>query len=239
VSDTGPLLSLDGVSLGYRGRAVLRDVDLEVGPGDLLGVLGANGSGKSTLLRGLLGLIQPLDGSLARTPAPLGWVPQDEHLDPVWPFRVEEVVLLGAAGRLRSGRRIPAEERAAATTALERVGLAHRARDLFSELSGGQRQRVLIARALVMRPRVLLLDEPTSGVDRPTQARILSLVHDLAREEGLAVLLVVHQPDLLRDAVDEVLWVSAGTVFRGPAPPMLAPAALERMYAGLAPEGVA
>jgi ABC-type Mn2+/Zn2+ transport system ATPase subunit len=222
------LITLRGAAFGYGGRAVVRGVDLVVERGALIGIAGPNGAGKTTLFRGILGLLPPLEGSVERGATALGYVPQREALDPVYPLSVEEVVHMGAYGRLRGWRALARGERDAARDALQRVGLLERARDPFAALSGGQRQRALIARALLMRPQVLLLDEPTSGVDRAAQALVLDVLTRLAREESLAVLLVSHQLRSMRRAVDDALWVADGRVVRGPAAELLDPAALDR-----------
>lgn len=204
------MLQLRGASFGYDGRIVLRGIDLQVDPGDLIGIAGPNGSGKTTLFRGILGLIPPLAGSVERGDARLGYVPQQEALDPVFPITAEEVVRTGGYGRLRGLRMLGRTERELARACLERVGMSPQARQRFSSLSGGQRQRVLIARALMMRPSLLLLDEPTSGVDRAAEHAIVELVLDLNRKESLAVLIVSHQLDTLRRLARRILWVEDG-----------------------------
>ncbi len=220
------LLELEGVDLGYGGEPVLRGVDLVVATGDFLGILGPNGAGKTTLFRGLLGLVPPLAGRVHRAPVPIGYVPQRESLDAIFPVTVEEVVHMGAYGRLRGLRRLGREERELARRCLQRVGLVERARQPFSALSGGQRQRALIARALMEQPRLLLLDEPTSGVDRDAEQRILDLLRELHADGGLAVLLVSHDLALVRSVVDEVLWVADGRVRRGTPGEILRPEVL-------------
>jgi ABC-type Mn2+/Zn2+ transport system ATPase subunit len=225
-----PLLRLTQACFGYRGKPVVRDVDLEIQPGQFLGIVGPNGGGKSTLFKGCLGLIAPLAGRVERFTRRLGYVPQREHLDSIYPLRVDEVVHMGAYGRLRGWRGLSTEDRRLAQECLERVGLAPRTREQFSALSGGQRQRVLIARALMARPELLLLDEPTSGVDRGAQQQILELLLDLNRRERIAVLLVSHQLQMVREAVGEVLWVGGGRVQRGDASTLLDPAHLDRQY---------
>ena len=130
---------------------------------------------------------------------------------------------------------MPGADRRRAQALLERVGLTQKAPAPFSSLSGGQRQRVLIARALMNSPRLLLLDEPTSGVDRGAEQRILELLGDLCRTEGIAVLLVSHQVAMLRGAVREVLLVSGGHILRGAAAELLAPQNLDRIYQPEAP----
>ncbi|MBL8857768.1 MAG: ATP-binding cassette domain-containing protein [Planctomycetes bacterium] len=225
------LLRLEHAAFGYAGRTVVADVNLDVESGAFLGIVGPNGAGKTTLFRGILGLIPPLAGRVERAHGAVGYVPQRETLDPIFPLTVEEVVHMGAYGRLKGWRSLPRAERDLAQASLARVGLGDSARTAFSALSGGQRQRVLIARALMMRPRLLLLDEPTSGVDRGAEAHILELLLELNREQGLAILLVSHQIGMVRDAVQGCLWVADGKVQAGDARTLLAPERLDELYA--------
>ncbi|MEW6073672.1 MAG: ATP-binding cassette domain-containing protein [Planctomycetota bacterium] len=206
------LIALRAAAFGYGGRPVISGVDLEITAAAFLGVVGPNGAGKTTLMRGLLGLLPPLQGTVERSTSSLGYVPQREGLDPVYPLSVQEVVRMGAYARLSRWGRVRPADGALALECLDRVGLADRRRLRFSRLSGGQRQRVLIARALLTRPEVLFLDEPTSGVDLPTQEAILDLLRDLNRREGLAVLLVSHQFEVTRAAAREIIWVADGRV---------------------------
>jgi len=224
------LLETAGAAFGYDERPVVQGVDLRVERGQFLGIVGPNGSGKTTLFRGLLGLVRPLAGSVVRHTSRIGYVPQREVLDPIYPLTVREVVQMGAYGRLRGWRALAPADRELAGACLARVGLAGRERALFSSLSGGQRQRALIARALMVRPELLLLDEPTSGVDTRAVRQILTLLGELARTEGLAILLVSHQLAMLRAEVPEALWVSERTVTRGPASEMLSPEGIERCF---------
>ncbi|MFN0242462.1 MAG: metal ABC transporter ATP-binding protein [Planctomycetota bacterium] len=225
------LLRLAQASFGYGDRTVVSGVDLTIGAGDFVGIVGPNGSGKTTLFRGMLGLIAPLSGAVERHTAAIGYVPQRESLDSIYPLRVDEVVHMGAYGRLAGLRTLGRGERELARACLARVGLEDRATEAFASLSGGQRQRVLIARALMARPRLLLLDEPTSGVDRAAAAQILELLLALRREEQVAVLLVSHQLGLVRESVDDVLWVADGRVERVPARELLDPSNVDRLFA--------
>ena len=224
------LVRLAGASFGYGRVPVLSGVDLEVRPGDFLGIAGPNGAGKSTLLRGVLGIVPPLAGRVERATGAVGYVPQRDSLDASFPLSVEEVAELGAFGRLRGLRRLAREDRELVRESLARVGLSERRRALFSALSGGQRQRALIARALVERPRLLVLDEPTTGVDRPTVELLLRLLDELRRERSLAVLFVSHELALLRGIAPEVLWVEDGRARRGTAEEVLAPSALPAAF---------
>ncbi|MET0422613.1 MAG: metal ABC transporter ATP-binding protein, partial [Actinoplanes sp.] len=186
----------------YRGTTVLRGVDLTVHAGEVLALAGPNGAGKSTLIKAVLGLAQVVSGRI-ETGGPTGYVPQSGALDPDFPVSALQVVLMGRYRRIGWWRPTGRADRAAATAALERVGLADRARDRFGLLSGGQRQRVLVARALVAEPRLLLLDEPFNGVDALSRDAILEVLHELATG-GAAIVLSTHDLDLARSHADQV-----------------------------------
>jgi len=204
-----PVLTTRGLALGYGSTRVLDGVDLQLARGDFVGILGPNGAGKTTLFRGLLGLVEPQTGSLDRQGTTLGYVPQESGFDTSWPVSALEVVLLGAREQSPLGWR---ERRRRAHVHLERVGLADRSRARFASLSGGQRQRVLMARALMAEPDILFLDEPTSGVDLPSQERILETLSELNADAGMTILLVAHQLELVSRAARRFLWVAGGRV---------------------------
>ena len=208
------LLRTERASFGYHKRAVVKDVTLTIESGRFIGLMGPNGSGKTTLFRGMLGLLPPLTGKVERFTGAIGYVPQREALDSIYPLTALEVVHMGAYGRLRGLRRLSAADRALALDCLARVELSERADAMFAALSGGQRQRVLMARALMEAPELLLLDEPTSGVDAQAAQQIIELLKGLVREQALTVLLVSHQFALVQPAVDEILWVANETVQR-------------------------
>jgi ABC-type Mn2+/Zn2+ transport system ATPase subunit len=220
------LLQLKNLSLGYNGQAVLEGISLTVERGEFLALLGPNGAGKTTLLRGLLGLIPVLAGRLEygfdRLVHPPGYVPQRETLDPIFPLTVFEVVLMGTYARLGPLHPVGQRQRQLAATCLEQVGLASLSTHLFWTLSGGQKQRVLIARALAAEPEVLMLDEPTSGVDPGAATTIMSLITRLNQDQKLTVLLVSHHLRLVRPLVRSVIWVDEGRATKGPTTVMLA-----------------
>jgi ABC-type Mn2+/Zn2+ transport system ATPase subunit len=216
VSDV--LFALRDVSLGYDGVPVLEHVSLGIERGEFQALLGPNGAGKTTLLRGVLELLKPLAGRIEygfdRLANPPGYVPQRETLDPIFPLTVFEVVLMGTYARMSPLRPIRAPQRRLAHDSLERVGLADLARKQFWALSGGQKQRVLIARALASQPEILVLDEPTSGVDRMSERAIVDLITTLNRESDLTVLLVSHHLEAIRAGVRSAVWIEGGSVKR-------------------------
>lgn len=181
---------------------VLENVNLDVGEGSFLGVIGPNGGGKTTLLRLILGELRPTRGKVTvfGTPAHklghrrnlIGYLPQRAEIHPAFPASAVEVVVMGLFARIGLGRRVGAWARQKALEMLERVGMADLADRPITALSGGQQQRVLIARALVSEPRLLLLDEPTAGVDTGGQESFFELLLTLRDELKLTVIMVTH-----------------------------------------------
>lgn len=208
---------MEGAVLGYGKTVVLREVAFTCRKSDFIAFVGANGSGKSTFIKTVAGLIPPLGGVLKyavrgeRLPV-MGYVPQSEKLDPIFPITAFEVVLMGTYSYLGAGKRVKEEHRAEARRALRELDVEDLAPQRFSRLSGGQKQRVLLARALVMEPELLLLDEPTSGVDpKSEQAFMEKLVH-LNETRGVAVILASHNLPLLKRFVPRIAWFREGRV---------------------------
>jgi ABC-type Mn2+/Zn2+ transport system ATPase subunit len=173
---------------------------------------GPNGSGKTTLFRAILGLLPVLDGSIERNCllSDFGYVPQSTSLDSNFPLTAGEVVEMGSYGRLRPYQRMPVEEKEKGKKSLDQVGLSHLAAGPFFSLSGGQRQRILIARALMVDPKVLILDEPLSGVDQESRMAITELLIKLNRENRLAVFFSSHDLEMVRTFADKILRVDNG-----------------------------
>ncbi|WP_433008726.1 anchored repeat-type ABC transporter ATP-binding subunit [Kribbella sp. CA-294648] len=192
------VLRVAGVGVALGGRRVLHDVDLVVEEGEQVGLIGPNGAGKTTLLRALLGLLPVKEGSIVvggQSPREargrIGYVPQRHEFVWDYPVDVRTAVMTGRTHRIGWLRRPGKDDHAAVAEALERVDLTDLQRRPIGELSGGQRQRVLVARALALRPSLLLLDEPFTGLDVPTQEILTRLFRTLT-SEGTAILMTTH-----------------------------------------------
>jgi len=224
-----PLVIAAGLAAGYGGPLVLEDVTFELEPGERIGVLGPNGGGKSTLFRVLLGQLTPVRGTVSLR-GRCGFVPQTERSRLDYPVTALDVALMGALGRVPWWRRLGRSERRAALAALARIGLAELAGTSFGELSGGQRQRVLVARALVQEAPILLLDEPFSGVDRPSAELLEQLFAELAAE-GRGLMIATHDLDQVL-GWDRVLCLNQRQIAFGPPDGTLTRGVLEQTYGG-------
>ncbi len=228
-------ITLDNLSIGYNGQPVLSGISVSIYRASFTAILGANGSGKSTLLKTLLGLLPPLSGRI-EVPASagkqlvFGYVPQSIQFDPIYLLTGFDVALMGTFGRVRPGRFIPPAERAFTHECLQAVGAEEFARKRFAELSGGQKQRVLIARALTTRPDVLMLDEPTAGVDPTATHSVLDFIWQIIRERQITVLFVTHDFTLVRDHAQQVIWLRHGKVEYGAAADLLAPQRMAEIF---------
>jgi len=219
------LVVLRRVSFAYDGTPVLVDVDLAIEEGDFLAIIGPNGSGKTTLVKIILGLLPPSEGEVeifGKKPAEftdwnkIGYVPQKAtHIDPFFPASVEEVVGMALMSRRGQASASVREDRTKVRGALEAVGMAEAAKGPIGRLSGGQQQRVFIARALVTSPRILFLDEPTTGVDAETQAAFYDMLDRLNRSEGLTIVLVTHDIGIVNKHVNRVACLNQKLVYHG------------------------
>lgn len=227
---TGDLLvHFDDVTCSYGSAPVVHHVSLTLGSRDFVGVVGPSGSGKTTLLRALLGAVRPVGGKVVTAPdLRVAYVPQVETVDWNFPVTVAEVVSMSRPGAGRWGRETPTQ-RAEVADLLDRLGLGGLASRHIRELSGGQQQRVFLARALVQRPRLLVLDEPTSGVDVRTRHEVLHVLADLY-EDGIAVLLTTHDLNGLAAHLPRLVCFNQSVIADGPPLTVLRPEVLERTY---------
>ena len=221
------LVAADDLAVGYGGPPVLDDVTFEVRERERIAVLGPNGGGKTTLFRAILQELRPSHGTLTTT-GRCASVPQTERSRLDFPVSALDVALMGTIPGRAWWRPPSRADRAAARDALKRVGLADRAERTYGELSGGQRQRVLIARALVQQAQVLLLDEPFSGLDTTSAARLEELLRELA-QEGHGVLIATHDLEQAR-RWDRVLCVNGRQIAFGDPESILTRDVLEATY---------
>ncbi len=211
------IITCRGLNFGYGAEPVLRNVDLAIPAGDFVSVVGPNGSGKTTLLKLALGLLKPDSGSITvfdqaprRARRHVGYVPQHPRLDPLFPVCALDVALMGRLGRAPALGGWRRADRQAALEALAEVGLADRSGDHFAALSGGQKQRVLIARALAGGPELLLLDEPTAGLDAHVEEDFYRLLEELNKR--LTIVMVSHDLGFVSGFVKSVVCVGRDVV---------------------------
>lgn len=224
-ADPKILVSVQGVSFSYDAVPVLSDINLDIERGHFLAVLGPNGSGKTTLIKIILGILKPSAGRVVVMGQPIdelkdrgriGYVPQKAtHVDPFFPASAAEVVDMALKSTAMAGGRIAGGGSGAVREALNRVGMAAFADRRIGDLSGGQQQRVFIARALVTRPDILFLDEPTGGVDAGTQTHFYEMLGDLNKSEKLTIVIVTHDIGIVNKHVNTVACLNQTLFYHG------------------------
>jgi zinc transport system ATP-binding protein len=239
VNQAQPIIELEHVTVTFQDLLALDDVSLSVPRGSFLALIGPNGAGKTTLLQVILGLIRPAKGSVrifGKNRAEfngerrrIGYVPQLMSVDLNFPISVGEVVLMGRFGRIGLFRRPSAVDRAAALEAMKRVGIADLAERPIRRLSGGQRQRVFLARALANEPELLLLDEPTTGVDAVSSESLYELLRTL-HAGGITMLVVSHDVGVVASYVEGVVCINRRVVAHGRPAEVLGSDELAKMY---------
>ncbi|MHB8513390.1 MAG: metal ABC transporter ATP-binding protein [Actinomycetota bacterium] len=231
------LVEFRNASFTYGAGLVARDVDLRIEAGTMVGLVGPSGAGKTTLLRALLGQVRPVRGSVhvaghtvgRRPHRRLGYVPQVETIDWHFPVTVFEAVFLG---RVSESGPLPWPRKADRTKVhalLEKLGIGDLATRHIRELSGGQQQRVFLARALIRKPDLLLLDEPTSGVDVRTRQEILNLLRSL-NEEGIGVVLTTHDLNAVAASLPDVVCFNQTIIARGAPEDVFTPSVLKQTF---------
>lgn len=235
-----PVLSLEHVEFSYGAAAVLEDITLDVQRGEFLGIVGPNGSGKTTLLQVALGRLKPRRGRVRlfgqdvagfREWWRIGYVPQKAaRFDSRFPATVREVVAAGRFGRAGLGRRLGREDRLAVEEAMAVVGLADLRGRLIGQLSGGQQQRAIIARALAAQPDLLILDEPTTGIDPGSEEAFYSLLRRLNREMGLTLIMVTHDIGVVTAEVNRLACINRRLTYHGDPATFLSGPGLQQLY---------
>ena len=231
-----PVVELRSVTCGYGGVAVVEHADLKIARGDFVGLLGPSGSGKTTLLKSVLGAADVYEGevlvngrSIKDKRPTIGYVPQLETIDWEFPVTVEQVVMMGL---IRKNRFLPwfrQEERDHAYSIMERLGIAEFGKRHIRQLSGGQQQRAFLARALVSDPSLLLLDEPTSGVDIKTRDEVMHLLDELNHQD-ITILLTTHEINAVAAHLPWVVCMNGRIVAEGPPSDVFTPEGLKETY---------
>jgi zinc transport system ATP-binding protein len=218
-----PVISVQNVWVKYDGNTVLEDVSLKVGNKQIVSVVGPNGSGKSTLLKTIMGFKKPFKGTVEVMGSPprkvppgtIGYVPQINSFDFNMPVSVFDVVAMARYAAKGVMERLSGEDRAHIDSALASVEMSPHRLHHFGSLSGGQKQRVLIARAIAVRPRILLLDEPSTGLDAVAQDNFYQMLHDLRDSMDLAIVLVSHDIGAISKVVDKLACLKTKMHYHG------------------------
>jgi manganese/iron transport system ATP-binding protein len=235
-------LSVRGVTVTYaNGHTALIDATFDLGPGTICGLVGVNGSGKSTLFKAIMGFAEPTAGEVLIGGMPVhkalrrnavAYVPQSEEVDWNFPVLVEDVVMMGRYGHMGFLRIASAKDKEKVAEALDRVGMSDFRHRQIGELSGGQKKRVFLARALAQEGKVILLDEPFTGVDVKTETAIVDLLHEL-RKSGHLMLVSTHNLGSVPDFCDEVVLLNRRVLAAGPTAKTFTQANLERAFGGV------
>lgn len=239
--DTPLAIEVADVTVAYpNGHVALRDASFQLGPGTICALVGVNGSGKSTLFKSIMGFVRPARGRIRIAGAPVeasrkrqlvAYVPQAEEVDWTFPVSVWDVVLMGRYGHMNFLRLPSAKDKRLALESLERVGMADFRDRQIGELSGGQKKRVFLARALAQQGRIMLLDEPFTGVDVQTEAAIIELLRAL-RAEGHIILVSTHNLGSVPEFCDQVVLIHRTVLAYGPTEEVFTEQNLTRAFGG-------
>lgn len=228
-------ISVEDLTIAYDVKPVLWDVDVSFETGKLTAIVGPNGAGKSTLIKAIMGLIKPISGkiefdkSMKDAKKQIAYVPQSGSVDWDFPATVEDIVLMGRYGHIGWIRRPKAADKEIARDMLEKVGMSRYADRQIAQLSGGQQQRVFLARALTQQAEIYILDEPLKGVDVQTEAILVSLLKDLAKE-GKTVIVVHHDLTSVEDYFDNIVLVNVRVIASGSVDEVFTHEYLEETY---------
>jgi zinc transport system ATP-binding protein len=240
MAQTQPIIEAKNVTFAYGSVPALTNLSFTVQAGDYVGVIGPNGGGKTTLIKLLLGLLKPTEGSITVLGQPIhslaerhliGYVPQRLAQSAVeFPATVQEIVDSGRTPHLGLWHRFQRQDQRAVIEAMAHAEVTHVKHRRLSQLSGGERQRVFIARALAAKPRILILDEPTVGVDVATQEKFFAFLKELNTKHGITIMFVTHDIDVIAQEATTVLCLNHGLVCYGAPSDFIKAEYMERLY---------
>ncbi len=214
-----PILKCKNLSFSYEGKTVLEDINFEVEPEDYLAVVGENGAGKSTLIKGLLGLLKPSKGKIILgskvSKNEIGYLPQSTEIKGDFPASVYEIVLSGCLNKMGFKPFFTKKEKKLVAENLSLLSIENLKHKCFRELSGGQKQRVLLARALSATKKILVLDEPTVGLDENAKASFYSLINKLNKEEHITIIMIIHDIEKAKIYSNKILHINKKLIFFG------------------------
>jgi ABC-type Mn2+/Zn2+ transport system ATPase subunit len=224
------IINLSNVSIGYGKKVIVEGINLSIYENDFLGIVGPNGAGKTTLLKTLLGNLKPLHGTIKKDSPRFGYVPQRDTVQPLLPYTVQDVVMMGRYSLMGTFSKPSGKDYEIADASLEKVGIKHLKDFNYNSLSGGQRQRTLIARALAVEPLILILDEPTNGMDTPSHHALLNLISNLHEDKKLTIILVSHLLSDVANGVKKLALIERNFFQSGPIEEVLSEENLKKTY---------
>jgi ABC-type Mn2+/Zn2+ transport system ATPase subunit len=224
------IIRLEDVSIGYGKNALVEGINLTIFENDFIGIVGPNGAGKTTLLKTLLGNLKPVRGTIIKDSPSFGYVPQRDTVQPLLPYTVQDVVMMGRYSLMGLFKKPSGKDQDIVDASLEKVGIEHLKDFNYNSLSGGQRQRTLIARALAVEPAILILDEPTNGMDTPSHYALLNLISSLHEDRKLTVILVSHLLSDVANGVKRLVLIDKNFFQSGPIEEVLSEENLKKTY---------
>lgn len=224
------IIKFNDVTIGYGKKKIIENITVSIYENDFVGIVGPNGAGKTTFLRTLLGNLKPLSGSIVKNSPRFGYVPQRDTVQPLLPYTIEDVVMMGRYSLMGVFGKPTKKDRDAVDASLSHVGIHHLKSYNYNSLSGGQRQRTLIARALAVEPSILILDEPTNGMDTPSHYSLLDLISGLHDKNKLTILLVSHLLSDVANGVKRLILMEKAFFQAGPIEEVLSAENLQKTY---------
>lgn len=224
------IIEFENVSVGYGKNVILSHLNFSIYENDFVGIVGPNGAGKSTVLKTIIGNLKPIAGKIEKKNLKIGYVPQRDVVQPLLPYTVFDVVMMGRYKLMGLFGKPSSDDHQIIEESLENVGIAEIKNRLYNSLSGGQRQRTLIARALAIQPNILILDEPTNGMDTPSHYSLLNLIESLHEDKKLTIILVSHLLSDVAKYAHEIILIDKDFFQYGPKEEILSEQNLYKTY---------